>query len=166
MDSIFNRRSIRKYKSDPIPEEKIQVIIRAAMYAPSAVNMQPWHFVVCDDRAVIEKFMSFHKHSAMLKEAPVCIFVCADVAKEFFPGFYIQDCAAATQTLLLEAYNQGLGTCWMGICPRPEFESATSELLNLPDHVKPFCAIAVGYANETPAVAERFKPDRVHRNKW
>lgn len=161
-DIIFNRRSIRKYKPDPVPEELIKKLLEAAMYAPSAMNLQPWHFVVCRNREILNKLMSVHPYSKMLSTAPVCIIVCGNRDNQYYP----QDCAAATENILLEACELGLGTCWMGVTPRPERMDCISAVLGLPDDIAPFNMIAVGYPAEIPSKPTRFSANKIHYDRW
>lgn len=165
MDAVFNRRSIRKYKATPVEKEKIDAILRAAMYAPTAMNRRPWHFVVCDDREMINALHESHPSSGMLETAPVCIAVCCEIALGA-DGYWMQDCAAATQNILLSACELGLGTCWMGVASRQDREKAVASVLNLPSGVLPFCLIALGYPDEQKPMPDRFVPERVHNNKW
>jgi nitroreductase len=163
IEAIYNRRSIRKYKTDPVSDEQIRQLLEAAMMAPSARNSQPWHFVVCTDREVIDKIRSSHPYSRMLEEAPVCIVICGEPARS---EYYQQDCGAATQNLLLAAYDMGLGTCWMGVAPKPERMEPVREALGLPEGIVPFNLIAVGYPDEERPRPDRFDASKVRYNKW
>lgn len=167
MKEIFSRRSIRKYDNRPVEEEKIQQLLRAAMYAPSAGNEQPWHFVIIKDREKLNEITEFHPHTQMLKEAPLAIVVCGDTSNVKYDGaFWIQDIAASIQNILLQGEAIGLGTCWCGVYPREEFVGKVSKLINLPEQVKPVAIIAVGYPGEKREVKERFKEERVHYENW
>jgi len=165
IDAILTRRSIRHFNPQPVPEEEIQVLLKAAMYAPSAGNAQPWHFVVIDERAVLDEVPKFHDYSSFIQEAPLAILICADkdLAK---PERWIQDCSAAAENLLLAAHARGLGGCWIGIQPVPERIEGITRLVNLPDKIQPACLIAVGYPAKTPPNPERFRPERIHHNRW
>ncbi len=163
IESIFNRRSIRKYKTDPVTDEQVKDLLTAAMMAPSAVNRQPWHFIVCNDREVIDKIRADHPYSKMLEMAPLCIVVCAN--KDDL-GYYQQDCAAATQNLLLAADDMGLGTCWMGVAPRPERMDPIAAIFKLPENIVPFNLIAVGVPDEARPRPDRYDESKVHYNKW
>ena len=165
LTAIKERRSIRRYKTDPLTPEQIDALLRAAMMAPSARNGQPWHFVVCDDRAVIDALRAEHPYSAMLEKAPVCVVICGE-ADPGVPGYWQQDCAAATQNLLLAAADMGLGTCWMGVAPRDDRMEPVKRLLGIPNGIEPFNMIAVGYADEKPPAADRYDPKKVHFNRW
>ncbi|SHI83586.1 nitroreductase family protein [Lutispora thermophila] len=167
MKEIYTRRSIRKYENKPVTDEQINELLRAAMYAPSAGNEQPWHFVVIRDRAILDEIPKFHPYTQMLYEAPVAIVPCCDTSNLKYDGvFWIQDMSAAIQNILLEAHSMGLGTCWCGVYPREIFMEKVSEMLSLPEHVVPVAVIAVGYPGEEREVRERFRPERVHYNKW
>ena len=166
MKSIFARRSIRKYQDTPVEKEKLQMVLKAAMAAPSAGNGQPWHFVVIDDRTTLNRITEFHQYSQMLKEAPVAVVVCGDTGDERYRGFWVQDCAAATQNILLEAHDQGLGTVWLGVYPNESHIKNVKDLLDLPETVYPLSIIAVGYPNEQKEPADRYTDEKVHWNRW
>ena len=168
MGAILSRRSIRKYTAQPVDDEIIEKLLRAAFAAPSAHNEQPWHFVVIRDRTMLDEIPNIHPYAKMLKEAPAALAVCADhkLEKDAEAGYWVQDCAAATQNILLAAHGLGLGACWLGIHPRMQRKDAISKLLNLPENVSPFCLIALGYPAEQKEPSERFQPERMHQNQW
>lgn len=166
MNAIFKRRSIRKYTDKVVPEEHIEQMIKAAMAAPSAGNQQPWHFVVIDDRQILNEIPKFHPYSSMLKEASHAIVVCGDVSNLRYEGYWIQDCSAATQNLLLMATELGIGTVWLGVYPNEERVKETKELLGLPENITPLCIVSIGYPAETKGPSNRFDATRIHRNKW
>lgn len=166
MKEIFQRRSIRKYTDQPVSRSQLEDLLRAAMAAPTANNQQDWEFVIIDDRKLLNKIPSFHPYSKMLNQAPAAIAVCADLDQEASAGYWVQDCAAATQNILLQARHMGLGTCWLGIYPREERVEGLKELLGLPARVMPLALIAVGYPAEEKGPSNRFNPDKIHINKW
>lgn len=166
LDTIFNRRSIRKYLDKPVEEDKLRTILRAAMYAPSARDCRPWHFIVVKDRGMIERFMQLQPYSKMLAQAPVLILVCGDQGREAAPGYFMEDCGAAVQNLLLAAHELGLGACWLGIAPVQERMQPIGELFGLPQGIVAFCGVAVGYPDEVRQVPERFEEERIHHNRW
>ncbi len=166
MKAIFARRSIRKYKSKPVERDKVEKLLAAAMAAPSAGNGQPWHFVVIDERDTLNRITEFHQYSQMLKEAPLAVVVCGDTGNERYSGFWVQDCAAATQNILLEAYELGLGTVWLGVYPNESHISNMRNLLNLPEEVFPLAIVAVGYPDEQKEPADRYTSEKVHWNGW
>lgn len=163
---ILTRRSIRKYKDKAVPEEDIHDLLKAAMAAPSANNRQPWHFVVIDDRKVLDEIPKFHKYADMLKDAHLAILVLGDQRLEQTEGYVIQDCSAATQNILLAAHSKGLGAVWLGIHPREERMSGMRNLLGLPEHIIPLSLIAIGHPAEKVPQVDRFDEKRIHKNKW
>lgn len=165
-EAILTRRSIRKFKSTPIPDELIEKILRAGMQAPSARNKQPWHFIVVKNREMLDKISVVHPYAYMLKEAPLGILICGDPKIEITIEYIVQDCSAATQNMLLAAHNFGLGAVWLGIYPREPRIKALRELLEIPDHIIPIAMIAVGYPDEKKLPENRFKPERIHYEKW
>jgi nitroreductase len=163
---IHTRRSIRKYTGERVPDSAIREILRAAMYAPSAVNRQPWHFIVTEDRQIFERIMEIHPNATFLGQASHAILVCGDEQMQHDDGYYLLDCGAATQNMLLAAHMLGIGSCWIGVQPREERKKRFAELFGLPDHVHPFALVSLGYANEAKNTPERFRPDRIHINTW
>ena len=166
LDTIYDRRSIRKYLDKPVDEKTIAEILKAGMYAPSAVNKQPWHFIVITEKTVMRDIKNLHPYAASLETAPVAIMVCGDTALEFAPNFYLTDCAAVTENILLAAKWLGLDTCWMGIYPWEKTINEFSDYFKLPDNIKPYSLIAVGYGAEKKECPERFDVSKIHVNKW
>ncbi|MCX6330054.1 MAG: nitroreductase family protein [Bacteroidia bacterium] len=166
-EGLISRCSIRKYTGERIDEAKITAIIKAGMYAPSARNKRPWHFIVIDDREVMKKIMKVHPYSSMLAEASHAIVVCGDEKMENGPGYYKLDCSAATQNILLAAHSMNLGAVWLGVEPRWERIKAISSILGLPQHVHPLSIVSVGVPVKIPKERpERFEPEKIRRNKW
>ena len=166
LEAIHGRRSIRSYTQEPVTEAQINQLLRAAMAAPSAGNQQPWHFVVLDDRAVLDRVPDFHPYSAMLRQAPAAVVVCADLRLEKHAGYWVQDCSAATQNLLLAAHALGLGAVWLGFHPREDRVRGARKLLGLPEEVAPLAIVALGHPAESKGPIDRYDPSRVHRNRW
>ncbi len=109
IEAIMTRRSVRKYTSQEVSEEQVEQLLRAGMQAPSANNGQPWHFVVIRDRAILDEIPKFHPYAQMLKSAPLAILVCADLAHTNSPDYWMVDCSAATENILLAAHVLGIG---------------------------------------------------------
>lgn len=166
LDAILTRRSIRKYENRPVSQETLEELIKYAMYAPSAVNRQPWHFIVITDQKLLIRITEFHPHAQMLVHAPAAFLVCGDEQMAHTPAYWPVDCSAATENLLLAAHGLGLGAVWLGIYPREERMLAMRNLVELPLHIHPFSLISMGYTNEQPGIPDRFKKDRIHKNKW
>jgi len=166
LDIIIKRRSIRSFTSQKVDEEKIKALLQAAMYAPSAVNKQPWHFVVIDEREIMNEIMQVHPNSKMFKTATLGILVCGNLLEQHDTGYWIADCAAATENILLAATSLGLGSCWVGIYPREERNKAIKKIFSLPQHVEGFALVALGYPAEEKKIPERYHPEKVHFNNW
>jgi len=168
LQAILTRRSVRRYNDTPVTDQQIDLLIQAAVAAPSAHNQQPWHFIVIDDRPTLDQITRIHPYSQMLKQAPLAICVCADLQRQKEPGvdYWIQDCAATTQNILIAANALGLGSCWLGVHPRQQRQQQIAQLLQLPDHVLPFSIIALGLTSETPKIANRDHQKRMHKNHW
>jgi len=169
INSIMNRRSIRRYKSIPLDRGTIETLLRAGMAAPSAHNRQPWEFFVVTDRATLDRLAEEHPYAKMLGEAPVCIVVCGN--RERFCGgdeddFWVQDCSAATENILVAAQSLGLGTVWCGVTPRQVLIDMVSRIVGLPEGIVPLGLIAVGHPDQDPPVKDKWRPDRVHWEKW
>ncbi len=171
MDAILSRRSIRKYTDQSVPEEMIKAMLAAAMSAPSVGNQQPWRFVVIDDRKTLIEITTFHPYSAMLTEAPAAILVCYDeqlvkleVARKEL--WWVQDCSAATENILIAAQATGLGAVWLGVYPEEERVVEFRKLLGIPDHITPFSLISIGYPAEQKPRANRYDDSKVRHNRW
>ena len=166
LDSILNRRSIRKYKTNPVSDDKVSLLIKAGMYAPSARNKQPWHFIIVTDRVLLNKVMDFHPYALMLAEAPLAIVVCGDRTIEPSDSYLAINCSAATENILLAAPELDLGTVWLGVYPRIERMKGVSELFGLSSDILPVSIVAVGYPDEQVEHPERFLNERIHFNVW
>ena len=166
MKEIFERRSIRKYSKLPIPDSDIENLLRAAMAAPSAGNQQPWEFILIKDKKILGDITKVHHYSQMLKEAQLAIVVCADLDKEKHGGYWVQDCSAATENILIEAQHLGIGSVWLGVYPREDRVKGIKELLNLPLRVIPLSIISLGYPAEKKEPSNRYDNLRIHINKW
>ena len=166
MEAILGRRSIRKYTVQGISDTTLRRLLEAGMSAPSAGNEQPWEFVVIDDRKLLNAIPAIHPHSQMLSEAPLAIAVCGDLQREKHLGFWMQDCSAATENILIAAHAHGLGAVWLGIYPREERIQGIRRILSIPDNIVPLSLIAVGYPAEEKSGLNRYDESRIHRNGW
>ena len=166
-EGLITRRSVRKYTGGIISKEDVKKIMIAGMYAPSARNKMPWHFVVIDDKNIFSKIMDFHPYSLMLSNASHAIVVCGDENLHNGPGYYIMDCSAAAENMLLAAHALGFGAVWIGIHPKPDRIEAMSALLGLPQHVKPVALISLGVPEEmNESDCQRYNTDRIRYNHW
>jgi nitroreductase len=166
LEAIHTRRSIRQYKDKPVSEEMVRIVLEAAMMAPSAGNVQPWQFVVVNDRKKMAQVKDVHPYVGMAAQAPLGILVCGDLRLEKFAGFWVQDCSAAMQNLLLAAHGQGLGAVWTGVHPVEERVTRFRAIFNLPDPVIPLGFAVIGWPVKPGKEKTRYKPQRVHRNGW
>ena len=166
IDAILKRRSIRRYSGETVNKSDIQLMLKAGMYAPSARNEQPWHFLVINERALLSRITEIHPYASMLPGAELAILVCGDENLELSKGYWSVDCAAATQNILLAAHALGLGAVWLGVYPRKERQKGIRELFNLPDHIHPFSLVSVGYPAEEKICPDRFKKERIRWNQW
>lgn len=164
--ALLNRRSIRKYSENKIPDKAVDSILKSAMYAPSAMNNQAWQFVVINQREKLDDIIKVISHAEMLKSAQAAILVCGDLNLEKNVDYIQQNCSAATQNLMLCAHGLGIGSCWIGVYPVKEIISGLQELFKLPEYVIPISLVSLGYPAENPIAEDRFKTEKVHFNKW
>jgi len=164
---ILKRRSIRRFQDRPVEEEKIKAILQAAMAAPSAANRQPWHFITVTDRDKLDQMADIHPYARMLKEAPLCFVVCGDPeearSKNSGLSYWVQDCSAAMQNLLLGVSSLDLGGVWLGVHPNEEREKLIKDLLKIPHPIRPLGLAAVGYPQEKKDPNTYYREERVHR---
>lgn len=164
LDNIATRTSIRDYEARPVEKEKVEKMLRAAMAAPTAMNKQPWHFVVVDQRSMLDSLAAANPNAKMLLKAPLAIVVCGDMDKVIEGGgrdFWIQDASAATENLLLAAHAMGLGAVWTGAYPSEERSKAISATLSLPDNLVPLNMVVIGYPAEHPQPKDKFKEENI-----
>ena len=167
LEGLLTRRSVRVYDpNQKVDSQTLGQILNAAMHAPSAMNKQPWHFVVVDKPATLQQMMDSHPYASFLKEAGTAIVLCADL-NEAYKDYAPVDACLAGQNLMLAAHGLGLGTCWCGVYPEEERMTAFSEILKLPEHILPIALIALGYPAEEPQQpTNRYQADKIHTNTW
>ena len=167
LTNIATRTSIRTYENKTIEKDKIEKMLKAAMAAPTAMNKQPWHFLVVTDKTVLKSLASANPNASMLATAPLAIVVCGDMDKAIEGGgrdFWIQDASAATQNLLLAAHALGLGAVWTGTYPSPDRCAAVTTILHLPANLIPLNTIVIGYPAESPKPKDKFKQENITYN--
>ncbi len=165
-DPVLARRSIRAYTAEPVADEQVERLLRAAMAAPSAGNQQPWRFVTVTDRALLAQIPPVHPYARMLDHAPLAIVVCGVDSDIRWPALWPQDCAAAVENILIEAVLLELGAVWLGVYPIDERVAALRRLFALPDEVTPFAVVAVGHPAAAKPPAERYRVEWVLRERW
>ncbi len=159
---IRKRRSIRKFTDQPVEREKIQLLLEAAMAAPSAMNAQPWEFVVITEKEVMDKFRRALMFAKMNAPAAICVLGSSRMQKgKAGDKFWMQDCSAATENILLAATALGLGSVWIGVHPVTIFKRQVSSILNLPEGVTPLNLIYIGYPAETKDARTQYEEKRV-----
>jgi nitroreductase len=163
--AIQTRRSVRQFTDEPVTAEQIDTLLRAAMAAPSASNQQPWRFVVALDPEVRARLAVATPYSSPVGRAPLGIVVLADTRENKHPGFWVQDCSAAVQNLLLAAHALGLGAVWIGVHPS-EREPAVREIVEAPDGFAALCMIAVGHPAAPVAPVDRFRSEWIRTDRW
>lgn len=166
MEAILKRHSTRTYTDQPISEEIIEKIMHAAMSAPSAMNARPWHFIVITDPQKMAAVTEIHPYSGMMLEAQCAILVCGDQSAETLPEFFQQNCAAATENILIAATDLGLGCVWVGLYPDERYRTDFKTLFELPDNIEPFALVPLGYPHQPLKSSNRLDSSRVHRNIW
>jgi len=166
MDAVFARRSIRKYTDEPVTDDTLRILLAAAMVAPSAGDERPWHFVVIRSKRIRDQISDIHPCAHMIRHAPVAILVCGDQALQKQNGFWPQDCAAATENILIEAQQLGLGAVWLGVYPVRGLIEAFGRLLRIPEHMMPFSLVVLGHPAEHKDPADRFDNSRIHWDTW
>ena len=166
LEALLTRRSIRKYTDENISNDKILKLVEAGMFAPTAFNLEPWHFIIIDDKLKLNELLKVLPHAEMLHQANASILVCGDKKVQEMEGLLVQDCSAVTQNILLAAHEHDLGACWIGIYPFKEFIDNTKNFFNLPPNIIPVSMVALGYPDEKIEQPERFKKQKIHMNKW
>ncbi|MBQ1883334.1 MAG: nitroreductase family protein, partial [Bacteroidales bacterium] len=170
LENIATRTSVREYKDEPVEEAKVEKLLRAAMAAPTAMNKQPWHFVVVNDKDQLKALSETSPYAGMLAKAPLAIVVCGDMLKAIEGGgrdFWIQDASAATENLLLAANAMGLGAVWTGVYPSKDRCDAIAKVLELPSNIIPLNVVVLGYpTSNKPAPKDKWKPANISYNRY
>ena len=170
LDAIYTRTSVRQYDaSRAIAKDTVDMILRAAMSAPTAVNRQPWAFVVIDKREILDSLAEGLPYAKMLKHAPLAIIPCGDLDKALEgdgQAFWIQDVSAATENMLIAAHALGLGAVWTGVYPDMERVNDVRKVLGMPDEIIPLCVVPMGYPDGAQTPKDKWDENKVRYNKW
>ena len=168
MNEVLRRRSIRKYTDEQVSDEQLREILKAGMAAPSCKASCEWIFIIMRNREDFDAIMENHGYAHALKTASAAVLVCADLDRELEPGegWWIQDCSAAVENMLIQATDMGIGSLWLGIHPRKNRIEFIKELCSLPEHVEPLALVALGMPQKEKAPADRFLEDQVFDGRF
>ena len=169
INNIMTRVSVREFTGEKISDAQIDTLLRAAMAAPSAINKQPWAFIVVTDDDLIAKLGEALPYSRCSNHPACAIIPCGDLSKAIegeMGAFWINDVSAATENLLLAAHSMGLGAVWTGLHPDMNRAMMVQQMLGLPEHIIPLCVVPVGIPAENPDVKDKYKPENIHYNGW
>lgn len=172
LDNIFARKSVRSYTSEAVSDADIETMLRAAMAAPSAMNRQPWEFVVLKDRNTLDSLSTKLKYAKMLADAPLAIVVCAETImvnrddQKVENMFWQQDASAATENLLLAAEALGLGAVWTACYPDMVRAQAVKDAVGMPETVFPLCVVVIGHPAGNDLPKDKWKPEKIHYDRW
>ncbi|MCE7740501.1 MAG: nitroreductase family protein [Candidatus Heimdallarchaeota archaeon] len=163
LELLKSRRSIRKYKNQPVEEEKIQKCLEAAQWAPSASNKQPWEFLIVTEERIRQKLSEIHPYAKFVAESPVVFVPLTN--PDVHQKYHMSDSALATLQFMIEAHSLGLGTCWAGVIGA-SIEPEIKELLGVPEHLNVLGLVATGYAGEEPTRTRKELDTLVHYEKY
>jgi nitroreductase len=166
LEAIMTRRSVRSFTDEPVNDEQLDVVLRAAMAAPSAGNEQPWRIVTVRDRDMLARLSNATPFARPLAGAAVGLVICGETVAVRHSGFWVDDCAAATENVLLAAHAAGLGAVWMGVHPSKLLVANVRRILRPPRSVTPFALIALGHPEKQPEPVDRFDPDFLVAEGW
>lgn len=169
INTIMTRVSVREFTGEKISDAQLDTLLRAAMAAPSAINKQPWAFIVVTDEEKIAALGEALPYSRCSNKPAVAIIPCGDLSKAIegeMANFWINDVSAATENLLLAAHAMGLGAVWTGLHPDMNRAKMVQDMLGLPEHIIPLCVVPVGVPAEKPEIKDKFKSENIHYNGW
>ena len=167
--TILNRKSVRQFSDKPVEKDKILTILRAGMSAPSARNRQPWKFVVVDDKDLLKAMGAELPHAKMLFNSPLGIVVCGDISNKedrTANTFWVQDCCAAVENILIATEALGLGAVWTACYPKEDRVEIPQRILNLPEYIVPLCVIPMGYPKSDNSPIEKWNEENIIYNKY
>lgn len=168
LENINNRCSTRVFNDEKISLDDIKTIIKSAFCAPSATNLQPWEYIIITDEDKVLYMRNIHPYAQMFETATAGIVVCGNLDKVIpnYEDFWVQDCSAATQNILLAANALGISSVWTGIYPVKERCEKLKEYFNMPENIMPFALIALGYSNNEANILDKYDEKKIHINNW
>ncbi len=162
LNTIYSRRSVRSFTGEAVSHETLIKILRAAMAAPSAMNMQPWAFIVVTDRKALDDLCDQLPYAKMLDKAGAAIAVCGNPGKDY----WVMDCSAASENILLAVHSLGLGAVWTAVHADKQRIAAVRKILNIPENIVPLNVIPIGVPKDKGKVTDKFKEENIHWEKW
>lgn len=169
LEVINTRKSVRNFTKDTLSKAQLSILVKAGMAAPTAMNRQPWAFIVVTDRKILDSLAEKLPYAKMLKTAPAAIIVCGNMDKVNEPEtdkFWIMDCSAATENILLAAHSLGLGSVWTAVYPDEDRINSVKMQLGIPESIIPLNVIPIGYPDDDSPVKNKWKDENIHWEKW
>ena len=165
--TILTRASIRNYTDEEIPRKDLELIVKAGMAAPSAMNIQPWRIVVVTEREILDSLADKLAYAKMLRKAGAAIVVCGEIGLNIIAKkYWDQDCSALSQNILLAVHSLGYGAVWTGVYPDKNKEKGVREVLGIPDKIHALNVIAIGVPKRKAKVKDKFDKKKLHWEKW
>ncbi len=168
LEVIYTRRSVRSFTGEPVSRDDLWKILKAGMSAPSAVNIQPWAFIVVTKREVLDKLCEKLPYAKMLDKAGAAIIVCGIPNKDkiYAKDYWVMDCSAASENILLAAHALGLGAVWTAVYVDKERIASVRNILNIPEHIIPLNVIPIGVPKDKGSVTDKFREENIHWEQW
>ncbi len=168
IDNIMTRSSVRKYTTEKVSKDQIEILLKAGMAAPTAGNKQPWELLVVDDKEILSGIANLIKGAHMADKAPLAICVLGSPDKALLPEYWMQDCSAVTENILLAAHGMGLGAVWCGAYPDNNTGKVEGlrKLLNIPVGTYTLSVIVIGHPEGEAVVKDKWDPAKVHYNRY
>ncbi|NTW74983.1 MAG: nitroreductase family protein [Chlorobiaceae bacterium] len=166
--AIMNRRSVRDFTESEVDSETLELLLRAGMAAPTARNTQPWSFIVVTEHGLLEGLAEGLPYGKMLGKARAAITVCAlpEEANGQSSELAVVDATCATENILIAAHALGLGAVWVAAYPYSDRMAHVRSMMQIPDTVIPLCVIPLGHPTVVKPPIDKFKPEKIHRERW
>jgi len=168
LQNILARKSYSNFASTPISEDDIDLLLQAAMAAPTGMDMRPWKFIVVTDKTTLQSISEALTYGKMVKTAAAAIVVCGNAKKSLITGasYWVYDCSAATENILIAAQSMGIGGRWVSVAPSEKQITNIKALFKLPEDIEPLCTIALGYPEKLLPPKKKFDRKNIHWEKW
>ena len=167
MNAVFERKSVRQFIDKEIEKEKLVKIVHAGMVAPSAMNVKPCQFLIIEDPQIKEAISNASPYAKFARHSGALIIVLADRRKIIeMNKMWVQDASAATENILIQSVEEGLGGCWLGLYPNKGMEEEIAKICKLPPYITPFSIVALGYPKDNPKRKDSFDDSVIHYNLY